>query len=233
MTKPNPFIVDPDVMAKIRPMQARDIPQVAALHGAAMGDSLWAQLGDKFLRTLYSAMFDNHRFLAFVFEEDNTIKGFIAGSSSVEPMMSEVFNKSWLLLGSAALRGISDFGMIKKLATTRQYFRQSKPRQFAGSSVDLTNVSAESLFCSFVPELRGRRISGHINKVLFDELFARGHSHVKVTTETDNIGANRQLSSWGFVNCGTFSFYNKEMVTFALDLEKSERVEPVSRHPAI
>ena len=87
----------------------------------------------------------------------------------------------------------------------------------------------ESLFCSFEPALRGKRISGHINKVLFDELLTRGHKAVKVTTELDNEGANRQLTSWGFAADGHFSFYGKEMVRYVLDLESSPRVEAVSR----
>ena len=69
--------------------------------------------------------------------------------------------------------------------------------------------------------------------MLFDELLARGHSAVKVTTETDNEGANRQLQSWGFEDRGRFRFYGKEMVLYVLDLNASDRVEPVSRHPSV
>ncbi len=76
-------------------------------------------------------------------------------------------------------------------------------------------------------------MAGHANKVLFDDFLARGHRHVKVTTEVDNRGANRQLQSWGFADCGRFSFYGKEMVTYVLDLEASERVDALSRHPRI
>ena len=80
---------------------------------------------------------------------------------------------------------------------------------------------------------RGKRISGHINKVLFDDLLARGHKYVKITTEVDNEGANRQLRSWGFEDMHRFRFYGKDMVTYVLDLEESDRVEPVLRHPNI
>jgi len=53
---------------------------------------------------------------------------------------------------------------------------------------------------------------------------------VKITTETDNEGANRQLRSWGFEDRGTFRFYGKEMRVFVLDLLTSPRVEAVRRH---
>ena len=104
-------------------------------------------------------------------------------------------------------------------------------RYFSVSGAE--DVPAESLFCSFVPDLRGKRVSGHINKVLFDELLARGQPRVKITTEVDNEGANRQLRSWGFEDKGRFRFYGKEMVTYVLDLAASPRVEAVSRHPAV
>jgi len=80
------------------------------------------------------------------------------------------------------------------------------------------------MFCSFEAELRGQRISGLINKLLFDEMAARGHRFLKITTEADNSGAMRQLGSWGFEQVGQFSFYGKEMLTWRLDLAACERV---------
>jgi hypothetical protein len=54
-----------------------------------------------------------------------------------------------------------------------------------------------------------------------------------VTTEVDNEGANRQLKSWGFLDCGRFQFYGKHMVTYVLDLEASPRVAPIGHHPML
>lgn len=75
-----PFPVDPGVMAAIRPMQYRDAEEAARLHEQAMGDSLWAKLGRRFLTELYRGLIDNRRFLGFVYEEDGRVGGFIAGS---------------------------------------------------------------------------------------------------------------------------------------------------------
>ena len=221
-----PFTVDPDVMARIRPMRAVDVDRVAELHHAAMGNSLWAKLGIPFLRELYRGLVNNDRFLGFVYEEDGRVVGFIAGSIDASKMMRTTFRKCWFLLGPASLPNALKPSVLRQLVTTARYFSQS-------DSVLAEAVAAESLFCSFEPGLRGKRISGHINKVLFDELLARGTSKVKVTTEIDNEGANRQLTSWGFEDKGHFQFYGKDMVTYVLDLEASPRVEPVSRHPAV
>lgn len=214
-------------MAAIRPMQHRDAERVAELHHAAMGNSLWAQLGIPFLTVLYQQLVNSQLFQAFVYVEDGLVKGFIAGSSDPETMFSTVFRKTWLVLGPAALGGLRKPAVLKKLLETARYFNAS-----GNDDIGLP-VKAESLFCSFEPNLRGKRISGHINKVLFDDLLARGHKYVKITTEVDNEGANRQLRSWGFEDMHRFRFYGKDMVTYVLDLEESDRVEPVLRHPNI
>ncbi len=229
-----PFAVDPEVMGRIRPMQARDAEDVARLHHAAMGNSLWARVGRRFLAVLYRVLVDSERFLAFVYEEPvepgsgrMRVRGFIAGSTDPDAMLRDTFRRAWFLLGPAALPGVLKPSVLRRLAETARYKRVSDAVHLPGP------VPAESLFCSFEPDLRGRRVSGHINKVLFDDLLARGHRYVKITTEVDNEGANRQLRSWGFVDCGRFRFYGKDMVTYVLDLEASPRVEPVSRHPAV
>ena len=219
---PKPFPVDPDVMAAIRPLQHRDAARVAELHEAAMGNSLWAKLGRRFLTELYRGLVDNPRFIAFVYVEDNRVRGFIAGSTDAAAMMREVFRSRAAVLGLASLPAALKPAVLRHLVQTARYFDASG-----------ADVPAESLFCSFEPDLRGKRVSGHINKVLFDDLLARGIPNVKVTTEVDNEGANRQLKSWGFEDRGHFRFYGKDMVTYVLDLVASERVEPVSRHPAI
>ena len=224
---PRPFQMDTEILDRIRPMLFHDAPRVAELHHAAMGNSLWAQLGKGFLTVLYQQLVNDERFIAFVYLEGASIRGFIAGSQDPDLMMHEVFRKSWFLLGPAAMPQALHPRILKKLMETTRYAEASNAVQLPGP------VKAESLFCSFEKDLRGKRISGHINKVLFDDLLARGHRYVKVTTETDNDGANRQLRSWGFESCGEFDFYGKQMCTYVLELSTSERVDPVSRHPTV
>lgn len=219
-----PFPIDADVMRRIRPLQFRDAHRVAELHHAAMGNSLWAKLGHRFLTELYKALVDSPYFIGFVYVEDNEVKGFIAGSTDTEAMFKDIQRRRWMFLGPAAAIGVlRNPRVLVQLAQTARYFGTSGAE----------GVRAESLFCSFVPNLRGKRVSGHINKVLFDELAARGHNSVKITTEIDNEGANRQLQSWGFEQVHHFSFYGKNMVTYVLNLATCPRVEPVSRHPAV
>lgn len=223
-----PFPVDPEVIGRIRPMQYRDAERVAELHHAAMGNSLWAMLGQPFLASLYRALVDSPLFFGFVYCEDEAagpdVKGFIAGSTDTATMYRWVLRRRGMFVAPAALRGLLMRPLVGlKLLETARYF--------GASGAD--DVPAESLFCSFVPDLRGKRVSGHINKVLFDELFARGRTHVKITTEVDNEGANRQLTSWGFVQRSTFRFYGKDMVTYVLDLAACPRVEALSRHPTV
>jgi hypothetical protein len=211
-------------MRRIRPMQFRDASRVAQLHEAAMGQSLWAQLGLPFLRELYKALVDCPFFIGFVYVEEGEVKGFIAGTTSTQALYDDLFRRRAILMAPAAALGILRRPwVLRPLAQTALYTKRSGAQ----------DVSAESLFCTFVPDLRGKRVSGHINKVLFDELLSRGAEKVKISTELNNEGAIRQLLSWDFEEVHRFRFYGKEMVTYVLDLANSPRVQPLSRHPAV
>lgn len=205
-------------------MQFRDAARVASLHHAAMGTSLWARLGRPFLQQLYQAMVDSPWFIGFVYVEDGEVRGFLAGSVDTSKMYQDIGRRRIMFLVPAAALGVLRApSVLSSLAETARYFGVS----------GAADVPGESLFCSFEPQLRGKRVSGHVNKVFFDELAARGHARVKITTETDNEEASRQLLSWGFRDTHRFVFYGKNMVTYVLDLVGHPRVEANSRHPAI
>ena len=218
MTTLNPFEVTLEVLNRIRPMCASDVSRVAFLHHQAMGKSLWAQLGQRFLREIYRGMLNTQSFLGFVYEEDGQIEGFIAGSENTSNMMRQVFLARGHRLAVAGLLGLRNPSVLKHLLETPLYFKNS-------NAPNSDTIPAESLFCSFTPKLRGKRVSGHINKVLFDTLLHRRHLEIKVTTETDNRGANRQLQSWGFKDNGNFQFYGKEMVLYVLDMPTCNRLQ--------
>lgn len=212
------FAVDAAVMSHMRRMRAADVASVARLHQTDMGRGLWGRLGVQFLETLYRGMIGSRYFLGFVYEEDGRLGGFIAGTSDGRRLFRDVIARCGArLIWYAFLGVLRSPALLLPLLATPSYFRRS-----GGTDA----IAAESMFCSFVPSLRGRRVSGHINKILFDELAWLGHAHVKITTEADNAAAIRQLESWAFERIHTFHFYGKEMLTFVLDLRKSPRVEP-------
>jgi hypothetical protein len=218
-----PLPVDPAVLARIRPMMATDVPAVARLHHAAMGASVWARLGRRFLEAVYAALLTHRDFRGYVYHEEGRVRGFIAGSCNGPRMFRQIAFQHAPTLALATLAGVArNPRVLWQLAQSARYFAQS-----GVSGVD--GIVAESLFCSFEPDLRGRRVSGLINKVLFDELAALGHRFVKITTDADNALSARQLTSWGFSRMGTFRFYGKEMLAWRLDLTTSPRVSPVHR----
>ena len=214
----SPFTVNPEVLARIRPMAPGDLDHVCRLHAAAMGNSLWARLGQFFLRQVYAGLVAHPDFLGHVYLERGRVRGFIAGTENGPRMLRQVARSRAVRLAAATALGLlRDPGALRPLLETARYFsRSSVPGAEA--------ILAESMFCSFEPNLRGKRVSGLINKVLFDELLSRGHSQVKITTEADNAGAIRQLTSWGFEELGRFRFYGKQMLTWRLDLSSCERV---------
>lgn len=214
----SPFPVDPQILACIRKMTKADVKQVARLHHADMGRSLWAQLGRSFLEKVYLELLSSADFHGYVYEDQDRIGGFIVGTTDGERMMRDTFRKNRLGLVLAGVIGILTRPQTTiPLLQTFSYFKRS-------GLESISEVKAESLFCSFKPEYRGKRISGLINKVLFDEILARGHQFVKITTDADNISAGRQLTSWGFEQIGEFKFYGKKMICWRLDLIACERV---------
>ena len=221
-----PLRVDPAARAHLRPMMQVDVEAVAALHAADMGQSLWAQLGPGFLKALYGLLIDDPGFIGFVTEREGVIGGFIAGSTDADAMMARVFRRGAALLGARALPALlRQPGLMLRLSQTPRYARLS--------AVPGAAVPAESLFCTVVPALRGQRVAGLLNEALFEELLARGHGFVKITTETSNTAARRQLGSWGFEERGTFSFYGKGMLVCTLALRDHPRLKAVSRHPML
>ena len=212
------FEVDPEILARMHPMEAIHVDDVCRLHRAAMGNSLWARLGPLFLRRLYRALVEDPDFIGLVYVEESRVRGFIAGSSNGPRMMRRILAGHALSLGTAALWSVLRRPAVAwPLLETLRYFGKSG---IAGTE----DIVAESMFCSFEPELRGKRISGLINKLLFEELARRGAKFVKITTEVDNAGAARQLTSWGFERAGEFLFYGKAMLIWILDLKACERV---------
>ncbi len=197
-------------------MGQEDVPEVADLHRAAMGRSLWARLGPAFLRALYRELLRQPPFLAFVYVQDGRVLGFIAGATDSGGLFSRTLIGGWPRLLGPLLRALlARPSTLVPLLATPLYFARSHPGD---------EIPAESLFCSFVPDLRGTRVSGEINRVFFRHLLNLGHRRVKITTEVDNQGANRQLSSWGFQARGRFRFYGKSMVTYVLDLPGHPRL---------
>ncbi len=213
------FEVDPEILARMHPMEEAHVDDVCRLHHAAMGNSLWARLGPLFLRRLYRALVESPDFIGLVYVEESRIRGFIAGSSNGPHMMRRILAGHAISLGTAAFWGLLRRpGVAWPLLETLRYFGKSG---VAGAE----DIVAESMFCSFEPELRGKRISGLINKLLFDELARRGAHFVKITTDSDNAGAARQLTSWGFERAGGFHFYGKPMITWVLDLKTCPRID--------
>ncbi len=221
-----PLPVDPEILLRIRVMEPRDVPEVAALHRADMGSSLWAQLGEPFLVEVYRGLVSHPDFRGFVYEEGGCLGGFIAGTTHGPRMFGHLYRRLAFRLGRTLVPALlAKPSLARPLLETFLYSRRSRPHGAA-------QTVAESLFCSFKPELRGKRISGLINKVLFDQLAAEGHEAVLITTDADNPLSARQLTSWGFEQTGRFRFYGKEMIAWRLDLMSSPRVEAVNRWSA-
>ena len=214
-----PFLINEEMMSHIRPMRNTDIEQVAEQHYRAMGHSLWAQLGKPFLQALYTSLLQDPLFVAYVYAEGKEVQGFVAGSLDVPRTFSRLWRQHWWQLLLPTLTGLAHCPhLIGSLISTPFYFKRSAPSQ------RIEAIKAESLFCSFKPNLRGTRAAGHINRVLFKHFLSAGCRYIKITTETDNEASLRQLGHWGFAIEERFNFYGKDMYTLIMDLSTNPRL---------
>jgi len=187
----------------IRRTEPRDVAAIATLHAALVPSSLWAELGESFLRTLYASLVRDPRFVSFVYETRAGIGAFLAGSTDTGAMLRATAMREGPALAIRALPSLRP-SMIRRLLETGRYPRL---RGSAGAG--------ESLFCAVRPELRRQGIAAGLHEALERVLRAQGIDRLVVTTEASNPDAHEHLRALGFSEEGGFRFYGKPMVRYA------------------
>ena len=187
----------------IRRTEPRDAAAIAALHAEWVPSSLWAELGQGFLRALYASLVLDPRFVSFVYETPEGIGAFLAGSTDTDRMLRETARRSGFALAAKALPSIRPT-MVRRLLETGRY-----PR-LRGST-----GAGESLFCAVRPELRRQGIAAGLHEALERVLRAQGIDRLVVTTEASNPDAHQHLKALGLQEEGQFRFYGKAMVRYS------------------
>ena len=186
----------------IRRTEPRDADAIAALHAELVPSSLWAELGQGFLRTLYASLVGDPRFVSFVYETQDGVSAFLAGSTDTGAMLRATAKRNGVRLAIQALPSMRP-SMIRRLLETGRY-----PR-LRGST-----GAGESLFCAVRPELRRQGIAAGLHEALERVLRAQGIDRLVVTTEASNPDAHEHLRALGFHQEGQFQFYGKPMVRY-------------------
>ena len=99
-------------------MRWSDVQRVSHLHAQAMGDSLWAKLGESFLQEVYKALLCTEEALGFVYEIENSIEGFILGSTNTSEMMQSAFKQRGFQMGIGAIKGIRNPSVLRTILET-------------------------------------------------------------------------------------------------------------------
>ena len=128
---PNPFTPDPVVLSHIRPIRWSDVRRISHLHAQAMGDSLWAKLGESFLQEVYKGLLCTEEAIGFVYELEGNIEGFIFGSTNTSKMMHSAFKQRGIRIGFGAIKGIRNPKVLMTILDTPKYFQSS----FLGSNL--------------------------------------------------------------------------------------------------
>jgi ribosomal protein S18 acetylase RimI-like enzyme len=182
------------------------VAAIAALHAELIPSSLWAELGPRFLRTLYGALVRDPRFVSFVAEGPLGIGAFLAGSTDTAAMLRATAMRSGPILAIRALPALQPV-LLRCVWETGRY-----PR-LRGSE-----GAGESLFCAVRRELRRQGIAARLHDALEQVFEAQGIERLIVTTEASNTGAQEHLRALGFREEGAFRFYGKPMLRFGKPL---------------
>ncbi|MBI2496033.1 MAG: GNAT family N-acetyltransferase [Candidatus Omnitrophica bacterium] len=171
----------------IRPLQARDCAQVAAIHVAARPGDVLPDLGVSFLTSLYAALLHRPDVAAFVYEERGQAEGFVLGCLNASRVMPAVLRRAWLPLGlKTCLRCVSHPRLIPLALETLAYPRRSR---YAGP--ELMAIAVD-------PSRQGRGIGTHLVAALSEWFRAQGCARYCVAVKAKNEPATRFYRRRGF-----------------------------------
>lgn len=191
-------------------MLAKDLPACTELYLNFMYDSLYAQLGYKFVYNLLTGLCQARSELSYVCVEAERIIGFITVSVNSQQTTRELlWGQGWKLGLHALLACLKKPALFNHLLNTFRYFQQTG---------EDPSAQAEMIFITVDPDFRRQRVGERLIVKALREYWLRGAKAVKVTTVDDNLGVQLLLQKLGFTKRGTFCFYGKTMALFSRSL---------------
>ena len=191
----------------IRQMETRDMEAVTRLHFEALKIGFLSTLGEDFLEIIYEGITASDMGVIFVYEEDEKVAGFIAGSMDTQKLFKEVYRRKLpRLAGNLAFKVIRQPGIVRNL------MRSSRYPGMAGDS-----VPAELLSIAVVEDFRGKGIGSALVEALTKYFKEREVSTFKVSVDQRLEGADKFYEKLGFELTDTIDIYDKKMNIYIYD----------------
>jgi ribosomal protein S18 acetylase RimI-like enzyme len=190
-------------------METRDMGAVTGLHSEALKIGFLSTLGEDFLSIIYQGITASDLGVIFVYEDDEKVAGFIAGSTDTQNMFREIKRRKFpRLAGNLAGKVIRKPSIIKNLRRSLQY------PEMAGDS-----VPAELLSIAVVENSRGKGIGSALVEALVKYFNEREVNTFKVSVDQRLDGADEFYERLGFELKDTIELYGKKMNIYIYKIE--------------
>ncbi len=195
----------------IREMETKDLKAVTRLHSEALKIGFLSTLGEDFLSIIYEGITVSDMGVVFVYEEDEKVVGFIAGSTDTQKLFREIYRRKLpRLAGNLAFKVVRQPGIIRNL------MRSSRYPGMAGDS-----VPAELLSIAVYEDARGKGIGSALVAALVKYFKKKGMNTFKVSVDQRLEGADEFYERMGFELKDTIEIYGKKMNIYIYNMEKA------------
>jgi len=182
----------------ITSLSKEDINDIAKIHLEALSQDFLPSLGKKFLEVFYKGVLKVPNSFALISKDNNTITGFIIGTSNMTNFFKKVIKSKAVYLSFIVfIKIINNPKIIKNVIDSLFYTANEK-----GPAAELVIIAIDNNY-------RGKNIGKELVKALEFELNNIGVKEYKVSVTNNNEGANLFYNKLGFKLYESFDFNGK------------------------
>jgi ribosomal protein S18 acetylase RimI-like enzyme len=195
-------------------MLMADVPEVVNTHLKSFTGFFLSFLGYQFLRELYVGILKDSAGIAYVYEDQGHILGFVAGTSQPAGFYSRLLKRRWWRFGLASLVPILKNPLI--VPRLLQAFRKPQDVSDQPDAGTLMSIAVS-------PDSQGRGLGQALVKAFLKEAADRGLKYVDLTTDkNNNDSVNQFYRRMGFRCSRTFiTSEGREMNEYVIDTQRS------------
>ena len=180
----------------VRLMLIADVPEVVNTHLKSFSGFFLSFLGYQFLQELYVGILKDSAGIAYVYEDQGHILGFVAGTSQPAGFYSRLLLRRWWRFGLASFVPISKNPLI-----VPRLLRAFRKPQDVSDQPDIGTLMSIAVS----PDSQGRGLGQALVKTFLDEAAQRGLKYVDLTTDkNNNDSVNQFYQRMGFQCSRTF-----------------------------
>lgn len=195
----------------IRMMTMGDCSAVVTIHLHSFQGFFLSFLGYHFLRELYSGILEDPSGIAFVFEDQGHITGFVAGTDHPAGFYRRLLRKRWWRFGFASLPAL----FKRPYVVLRLLRALAKPKQ-----VTVEKGRGTLMSIAVLPDSQKKGIGSMLVRSFLKEATKRGLHQVDLTTDKlNNDPVNAFYLREGFSQLLSFvTTEGREMYEYVIDL---------------